>query len=293
MGFFRQTAVSSNVMNISVKKSKKIPIDQMSDLPKTIYKYRIWTDEYHREILSDQIVFMAPPNSFEDPIDCKLQKRWDLLTDKEIYNRYLKESKENNKEFNRAQHREFARDWFKKSPMRIPDYISQKQKEHYEIFNAHFGVLSLTANSKNHEMWNHYSDNCKGFCVGFNTKRMFKHLGGGGPVIYYKELPIIHPDDDFDTEHFKQVFSKEEKWSFEEEYRTHYFYEKPASKDERKIVLPTECFSELIFGANMDSKNKQEIINVCLNKDIKVNFFNSSSSNNKIIIEKYTAPNKS
>jgi hypothetical protein len=58
---------------------KQISYDEMNDLPKTVYKYRNWSDNFHKEIITEQIVFMARPTSFEDQSDCKLIKRYDYL----------------------------------------------------------------------------------------------------------------------------------------------------------------------------------------------------------------------
>lgn len=256
-------------------------IDEMDQLPPVIYKYRTWDDKYHREIITDQIVFMARPTSFEDPMDCKLQKRYDLLTDEEIFNKYLQSSLDdpNHYYWTPQQHLSFAKDWLINDPMRDKEYLKKSQEDHFNQFDDRFGVLSLTANPKNEKMWEEYSNNHKGFCVGFNTKLMFKHLGGGGEVIYYDELPIINAFDSFDIEHFKQVFSKEMKWSYEEEYRTHKFYKSPADNDDRRIKLPKECYSETIFGAFQPKIQREEIIDVCIEQNLNVQFYTESINN--------------
>lgn len=250
-------------------------IEEMDKLPKIVYKYRTWNDKYHREIITDQIVFMARPTSFEDPIDCKLQKRYDLLTDEEIFNKYLQSSLDDPKHYNWTphQHLNFAKDWLLNGPMRDKEYIERSQQEHFNQFDDRFGVLSLTANPENEKMWEAYSENHKGFCVGFDTKFMFKYLGGGGEVVYYDDLPIINAFDSFDIENFKQVFSKEMKWSYEEEYRTHKFYKSPASIDDRRIKLPKECYSKIIFGASQPENQREEIIEVCKEQKLNVEFY--------------------
>ena len=158
---------------------------------------------------------MSSPFDFEDKKDCKSQKNYDSLTDHDIYNHYLEDSMNKHPERSRQQHRKHARDWLKKSPMRYPEDIKQKQKEHLQDFANHFGILSLTANPTSFPMWLKYSDSHKGICVGFKSKMMFKFLGGGGKVDYYDELPIIHHTDNFEEEHYKQIFCKEKKWDFE------------------------------------------------------------------------------
>lgn len=255
------------------------------DLPDILYKYRTWTDEYHKTILTNQIVYMSSPYDFEDPKDCKSQKQYDFLMDKDIYNHYFKDSQERNPERTRQQHRKHARGWFKKSPMRHPEYIQEKQKKHLQDFSAHFGILSLTANPNSHPMWLKYSDNHNGICIGFNPKLMFKYLGGGGKVDYYDELPIILQNDNFEEEHYKQIFCKERKWEFEEEYRTHMVYKEIATKKDRQIEIPKECYVEIIFGFNTTIEFKNEITETCRTEGLNVDFKQVISiDNNEIII---------
>ena len=186
-------------------KVQEITIDEAPDFPENIYKYRTWNG-YQKTIITGKTVFMAKPNSFEDKKDCKLLKRYDLMTNQDIFNKYVNLSKELNPTLSRQQHRQHAKEKSKNSPMKNKNYIKELQEQTFLQFNERFGVLSLTANPSNLKMWNKYSDDGKGFCVGFHPKIMFPFLGGGGKVIYCNELPIIFHNDDFHTEHVKQVF---------------------------------------------------------------------------------------
>ena len=134
-------------------------------------------------------------------------------------------------------------------------------------------------------MWNKYSNVGTGFCVGFESKILFDNLGGGCDVRYYSKLPDIYHDDTFIIEHYKQVFSKEEKWSFEEEYRTHKFQEKPFSLLDRQIVVPVVAFREVIFGWNTSEQDKNEIVQACKSQGLKVVFKKCSLLNNEIVID--------
>lgn len=246
--------------------------DEMTDLPNTLYKYRIWEDQYQQTILTERIVYMAAPTSFEDQKDCKLFKRYDLMSETDIYQKYLNTSKEVNLNWSRQQHRAFAREWTKKSPMRNKEYLKAMQEEHFIEYDKRFGVLSLTANNSNIEMWNKYSNNGVGFCVGFHPKILFNYLGGGGSVQYYDELPDINHDDEYIVERIKQVFSKERKWEFEQEYRTHKFYQNPASISDRQIRIPADAYKEIIFGWLMNDSIKNEIIKTCNGQNMKIDF---------------------
>ena len=268
-------------------RSKKVHIDDLTNIPEILYKYRTWSDPLHKEILTKQIVFMARPTSFEDTLDCKLQKRYDLLTGKDIYRKYYQTSERENPNWTKKQHEEFAKDWEKHTPMKDPEYIRQKQIEHFNDFDNKFGVFSMTANPTINEMWEKYSESHRGLCIGFNAKKLFKHIGGGGEVVYYNKLPTILPFDDFDTEHFKQVHSKEKRWSLEEEYRTFRYYKIAASNNDRKIFIPTECYTSIIFGEKQSENHRSEIIKTCKERGYNVNFYCTMLIDNKVIIKKY------
>ena len=248
---------------INIRKIGEYPIDKI-DLPNIIYKYRSWEDEYHKTIITDRIVYFAPPSSFPDEHDCKNPIKWDLLTKKDIffhYYNYIRAKKPNRPKY---LYREFAKIWSKKSPLNDKDYLIRKQKEDFRDFDQRIGILSLTADPYNEEMWKVYSDNYKGFCIGFDTVALFKHVGGGAEVQYVKDLPIIlpRPYHSFETQHFLQVFYKELKWFSEKEYRTHYFSRtgNPLTSNERKKVIPPEAFKEIILGKNMPNVIQDNLI---------------------------------
>jgi hypothetical protein len=234
------------------------------ELPDVVYKYRFWDNshQHHKSILTRQEVFFASPLTFEDTKDCKILTRYDLLTNDEVYSRYLSDSYESNSTYTPTQHKAFADHWFKISPLR--DKVGVKNfmdKKFVELCN-HFGVLSLTEKNALPEMWDKYSGGHSGLCVGFNSKIMFESIGGGGKVQYYEELPIIHPTPkhSFLEQITIQVYSKEEKWEFEQEYRTHKLFPvKYATVEDRTIKLPKEAIREVILGALMPQKERTEV----------------------------------
>ena len=266
--------------------------DMKKELPPIVYKYRNWTNEEHKTIITKQIVFMARPTSFEDPKDCKLQKRYDLLTDNEIYLKYYKLSKENNPDLSKKQHVKHAKVWQAKGILRDMNYIKERQKEHFEEFDARVGVLSLTANPYSLAMWNKYSDEGRGFCVGFNFSIMSDFLGGGGKVDYYDNLPIIMPMESWQEEYKKQVYSKERKWEFEDEYRTNKIYAKKATNEDRAIKLTKECYKEIIFGAAISTEYRHEIITSCNDVGLSVVFYESMiNAETGVVSKKEHIPN--
>lgn len=239
----------------------KVNIRTVEDLkaPPILYKYRNWDDDFHKKLILDPSVYLSSPVDFEDPLDCKNKVRYDLLTDSEIFERYISESKIQNVDFEDIQHYDWALMWFSKSPLRDPIQRSDIEIKTSKDFNERFGILSLTADPLNNTMWEKYANNNKGFCVGYDSKLLFDFLGGGSEVIYQDILPIIKPFEDFFIQHHKQVFYKETKWSFEKEYRTHRIWDRGVSKCERNIRITKECIIEVILGGDIPKDHRFEI----------------------------------
>ena len=255
------------------------------DLPPIVYKYREWKNKVHKTILTKNEIYFSAPSDFKDQYDCKVPIRYDLLTDDEIYEKYYHDSKQQNPYFSRQEHRKFARDWQKKGLMKNKKRNTALDEEFYQKFNSIFGVFSVTAKRDNNKMWECYSDNHKGFCVGFRSAKMFKNFdvfGSGGKICYYNELPIIKETDDFDTKIYLQIYSKLKKWKYEKEYRLTKF-----NIINRKVIIPYDICAEIIFGAKMKEVDKEEIIKIVQQKLPEVKFLQAKLTNNKIKVEKY------
>jgi len=235
--------------------------------PPTVYKYRVWETPKHRTILTDRQVWFAAPSTFNDPLDCKNPTRYDILSDKELSQVYLNSSKEENPNFSRQQHRAYVRKWLKKTSLRDKDYLKEMSIKDNENLNNFLGVLSLTANPANKAMWETYSQSHTGFVVGFNSQIAFQYFGGGGKVEYVDQLPIIKPRpfNDFMEQARLKIYFKHSKWASEDEYRLQKSGFSSTYDENRKIVLPVEAFSEIVFGAQINQTVKSEIIAIIKN----------------------------
>lgn len=248
----------------------KITAVNIYDLPKPaiLYKYRDWAAPFHDSIIKNCQVYLAPPSSFVDELDCKNESRFDLLTETQILSWYYTSSVESveHRNYTTAQHIEFANEWLLKTPIRQPGFLEAEKIRSEKEFDGLFGVLSLTADPENLAMWNHYGNKQTGFCVGFDSNILFEFVGGGGPVQYVDDLPVIMPMpfDSFEEVRFKQIYHKLKKWDFEKEYRTHKMSYHPQSRKERTITLRPEAYKEIIFGSKMTEKDKKDIIKVAI-----------------------------
>lgn len=242
-------------IKVSLVKLKDVP------LPETIYKYRSWDNKFHKRFILKREVFLASPRTFEDQYDCNNPTRFDLLTNKQIFDYYLWSSKNDNPEFIRAQHRQFAKEWAKNSLVKNKEYTRRYMEHAMQDYFDREGVLSLTENWNNDLMWEKYADSGRGICIGYNTRVMFDYLGGGGEVHYVDQLPIIMPEPFMSSEEasMKRVYFKLKHWEFEEEYRTKKFWPRIATISDRQIELPATAFNKIILGDNISKEQAEEI----------------------------------
>jgi hypothetical protein len=231
------------------------------EFPAVVYKYRDWDYSYHDRYIKNREVYLAAPSSFEDKVDCKIPVRYDLLNEKQTMVFAMRLSKMANPHFTRQQHRKDIREWAKQKLLKNQAYLDDYQKLYDEQYDIRLGVLSLTAEPFLDAMWEKYANLAKGFCIGYNSHIMFEYLGGGGAVNYLEQLPILLPEPIMSWHQIRtsQIFSKEIKWNFEKEYRTHMFWESAATITNRQIKLPREAFNKIILGKNISTKHKLEI----------------------------------
>lgn len=233
--------------------------------PPIIYKYRGWAETRHKSIITDLKLYFAQPYSFTDEFDCNIPIRWDLLTKDEILRRYYQHSLRLNPNFNRNQHRKFARDWEKKAPFKDSKYREEVEKEFREKYNLRTGVLCMTENPKSMYLWDKYAINHTGICVGYNPRILFEddtRFGQCGTVDYYDSLPIIHPNANSQDKTILQIYSKLKEWHQEEEFRIVKTYPENAQHDDivRTAVIAERGFTEIIIGANISEIHKVEVI---------------------------------
>lgn len=185
----------------------------------------------------------------------------DFQKSEELHDLFWKKSFQELPQGTSAAHRlSWVEYWCQNTP--LVDKIKREElaKEFYQRFCDIFGVLSLTANPSNDEMWKKYGANHKGFCVGYKKDILKQYVGGAGPVVYTNDLPhVVYFKDDGMTQHIKNVFFKEAKWDFEQEYKVHKIWDHRATNVERSIVIPVEAICEVIVGKNINEHDYNEI----------------------------------
>ena len=260
--------------------------DQLG-LPQSLFKYRDWTDSYHKLIITNREVYLSPPTQFEDKKDCKNLIRYDLLMPRQIYSKYNSEAREQFPLLSWSEQVKIAEKWYDESPLHNKKGIRDEQEKDFIEFDKRFGVFCATPINNSNTMWTKYGLNHTGFCVGFNPEIFCPHFGGGGEVIYRPTLPVIMPTPyhDYDMQSHLQIYFKETKWSFENEYRLRRFLINGYRNEDRKILFPSDAYKEIIFGANMSDFHKNEIRELAKHLLPNVIFKQASVSGNKVNIK--------
>ncbi|GAA4000890.1 DUF2971 domain-containing protein [Hymenobacter fastidiosus] len=229
-------------------------------LPPVIYKYRYWSDKWHKRTLTEAELHFASADEFNDPFDSKFHLRYDLIPDKELLERLEKSAigayPNESHEFIKSRAQEaFAN-------MRDEDYLDDFHERKYIENNKFIGVLSLSEKSDNILMWSHYSDNHKGFVLGFDTNCLFDSVGGTIHALNYQEkypeiIPGLGLRGDAAIREIAEVYStKSSLWSYEQEVR---IFKANAAK--KNLQYNLGCLREIILGCKISQDDKESIMN--------------------------------
>jgi len=228
------------------------------ELPDTLYKYRYWTDKRQRRILTKRIAYFSSPADFNDPFDCKIPIRYDIGPERQLEDIYFKTIKAVYKNASDEQIREFSIKHVVEGPV-DPSTFKKDDKAYFEDLDQRMGVFSLSKHNDDILMWGHYAKSHKGYCLGFFTQELLKSEGVDyiGKVHYSPEFPVIIPNGDLTFEYEQQIFSKWNKWSYEDEYRL-----TKNHIENREIELPASAFKEIIFGYQMPEKDQDNVMEI-------------------------------
>lgn len=237
--------------------------DKNSKMPEIIYKYRDWSREYHRRMLTHREVYLAAPKELNDPFDCRVTLDFGLLDTDDKIKEYVKVLGERSREklaLKNQKPEDFAEDIFD----RIKNHRSEEQENWdnatFASQDERYGVLSLTARWDSILMWGHYAASHSGFCVGFHENKMSNSgiFGRGGLVKYSADFPSIDPKEDYTPERaFRETFTKAEDWQYEQEYRLFKFLR--AASESRTVIIDPSFFAELILGLNFPKQSLEDI----------------------------------
>lgn len=133
------------------------------------------------------------------------------------------------------------------------------------------GIASFCRSLTNPLLWSHYANNHFGFVISFDKEH---ELFIGEPtngnilfdVIYEDTLPSIDFFPNVVEFRLAAVRTKPTCWAYEQEMRIFF------SPGDQKLSIPEAAYKEIIFGARMEYKRKQEIITRVKTSNLNVKF---------------------
>jgi hypothetical protein len=265
----------------------------ISNRPKTVYKYRNTFDKNHLRLLSHNEIYFASPAQMNDPFDCGIPFTcWDAPDDKirEFFKlTSLSGSDEVFASLMKVTVEEFI-DW----------KISVKPKTREEQIVEEIDVMKLNTEMEgifcvvsdneatgslgynNNLMWSHYSIGHSGFCVGINTPRLIAldeqpHFL---PVKYTDVYPHITPykadgsvqllsNDDIDT----ILTTKDISWRYENEWRLFRRSLIIGMSGRGSYVLPDDAIESVYLGLNISEVNVGLIVDILTKRAYKPQLF--------------------
>lgn len=263
-----------------MKKSIKIEFDIEFDevlykyelIPKTLYKYRDWAIEKHRVLIKNNSIWVPDSSDFNDPFDCNIPVNYDhIRADRKKAEQWLKK-------ILTAQGKSMSPELLDAEVQKRLSEAKHENEEFLKIYSKiildtsrkNNGVFSLSPINDNLLLWSHYANSHTGFCVGFDSVKLFdSHEFSGGYVDYPSDFPDVSPIEETLSQYKKMVFSKSNHWNYEFEYRL-----TTLKKTNQLFKLNPEVFTEIIFGAKMSEKDKNEIKEYTKYNLPHVKFFN-------------------
>lgn len=219
------------------------------DKPQSLFRYRAF-DRYSLQALIDQKVWLASPDSFNDPLDCKFHVSAQH-TDQELVDHLNECARDRN---------EVRRFSLEDIPKERPKFEAVLATLKEGIRNA--GICCFVATPFEPTMWAHYADGHRGFCIEYE-RTPANDLGNEGcyRVEYLDEAFSRFAGLDFFREPkrvLKRILtSKSKSWHREHEWRLVRMW--PTAPKDRGCRLDARVVS-VIFGLNMPRRDALTIV---------------------------------
>ncbi len=231
-----------------------------------LYKFRSWSDSIQRRSLLNREIYFASPSQFNDPFDCFINYRYDLLSPEEKLEKYCDMIREEEPLLSDDELKRQANNWLREGFLDKEKLLENNKTIMRETFNEKVGILSLTKTKNPILLWSHYSDSHRGFCIGYNKdilvedlktkyntiKKIFYELN----VVYSEKYPIIIPGKNITPAEYVRtpIATKAKFWEYEQEYRIFIL------GGSREITtVPKEAITEVFIGCNMPESSQIEI----------------------------------
>jgi hypothetical protein len=202
-----------------------------------LYKYRRWNVNAVRILLFGELYY-AKPSAFNDPFDFCLTMRTDG-TEHQWFE-FLTE----------LVGPEEAGRVIGNGRWSLPEFQTQIRENMIQR-QMRAGVFCMSRKSDDVLMWSHYADSHRGVCIEFSWD---VERTATFDVDYVDEVPELSIfDSDWRDRVLKLLYTKSQRWSYEEEVR-HIRKEGPGT-----VRVPRDCITAVITGCQMPASDVEGI----------------------------------
>lgn len=252
------------------------------EIPKTIYKYRGFTDRLLDMLVNDELYY-SNPGDFNDPLDCRPSLEADL-TDEELEqvlsslmeDRILAEMQSATFSLKLEESRAVFDHALKKCQEKVVKTLEEaryhvRQNIEKELFQQYDrGIVSFGECETCPLMWSHYGDQHNGICVGYSVppearSEVHKVSYGGSRKVLASDVAKMNFDDAARRRVDDAVLlRKAESWHYEREWRL---------IGERGVRASPLELEEVIFGIRCKDAVRFTIVRALENRERSVRFF--------------------
>ncbi|WP_330746979.1 DUF2971 domain-containing protein [Chryseobacterium sp. CP-77] len=246
----------------------------LGDIPDILYKYRDWSDDYHKKVITENQLFLSSRRRFNDPFDSSIPYRYDEneLTPENIFLKLREIEKKINPSLSENEIINRCYEIQKNDRFTSGAYWKDNYEKYLNDIDVRFGILSLTTKRDNLLMWSHYTNSHKGYCIGFDKKILFELIEGTlGKINYEKKMPYIPLFDDTGLGANNILFTKSKDWEYEDEYRI-----KKHFAADKVYIFPNEAVKEVILGMKLTEEEKDDILKIIKSKFLNAKFYEST-----------------
>jgi hypothetical protein len=256
-----------------IQNKTEINMELLYGIPNTLYKYRIWEDEYNKRLITHNELYLSSANQFNDPFDATLPFRYvdKDISEENVIQKLLQVGRDVNPQLSERQLIEIAKERYQSGEFNSDEYWRKFHPEFRKQVNERYGIYCLTTKNDNLLMWSHYANSHRGFCVGFDKFKLFETAQGMiGKITYSTDFPKVPMFEEGIGGLTQLIMTKSEHWEYEDEYRI-----TKSSASRKTLILDNSAFKEIILGCNIDPKSREEIISVVKAKSTSIKIYDS------------------
>lgn len=177
-----------------------------------LYKYRPGNDEYLKDIIINNRLWLSSPSNFNDPFDACINYNFSGTSQQklEAIKRILKSSTT------------LSYKKRKSEALRLLTSVNWNERfqESYDSNIRNLGVCSFSETPRNILMWSHYADHHRGVCIQYCISQSLKPLLGAIAVKYTNDYLVGNPAvEDQEKIITRSLLTKAADWAYEHERR--------------------------------------------------------------------------